>query len=58
MKYDKIISIHHNTLISETMTRGKLIVRVVTVFGIKDEYCLDHKNTKNWRVIQYSLGMS
>jgi TPP-dependent 2-oxoacid decarboxylase len=23
----------------------------VTVFGTKDEYCLDHKNTKNWSVI-------
>jgi hypothetical protein len=30
----------------------------VTVFGTKDEYRLDHKNTKNWRVIQCLLSMS
>jgi hypothetical protein len=57
IKYDKIISLHNITLISETMTWGQLTV-AVAVCGTEDEYCFDHKNTKNWRDVQCLLGMS
>jgi hypothetical protein len=37
IKYDNIISLHNTTLTSETMTEC-----AVTVFGTKNEYCLDY----------------
>jgi hypothetical protein len=51
-KFNVLVS-HNIKLISETMTDS-----AVTVFGTEDEYRVDHKNTKNWRVIQCLLGMS